>query len=150
MFTDSLLPGERSSFRVSELIHVKWSSQTTYSHKIPSTTAYNDYPALKILLIHPMDLFAMSDFDSETEVSEVKITEASNYNSSFSKRLKTPLLGTARAFETKDLYCKCNTGCKTARCKCNKNGAACSATCPCTNCINPLAELATFFGEKRR
>lgn len=33
--------------------------------------------------------------------------------------------------------CKCKTGCKTKRCKCNKGNKKCGAGCECTNCANP-------------
>jgi len=94
--TDSLFPRERASFRVSGPTRVKWFSQPTYFHTIPIINSLQHCPALQNLLINSIDLFAMSDSNSNTEIGEVKVTEASNSNSSFFHLLTTPLLSTAR------------------------------------------------------
>jgi hypothetical protein len=89
---------ENASFRVSGPTRVKWFPNLLISTTSPITNILQPLACSPKSSLHSIDLFAMSDSNSNTEIGEVKVTEASKSNSSFFHRLTTPLLSTARVF----------------------------------------------------
>ena len=44
--------------------------------------------------------------------------------------------------------CKCKTGCRTNRCKCQKKGSLCTPGCSCINCTNLVIQEAALQFER--
>jgi hypothetical protein len=51
------------------------------------------------------------------------------------------------AHKTRNVRCRCTTSCSDDNCRCCEHGASRHPKGRCTTCANPLAGLATLFGE---